>query len=250
MRGGWPGFRDLPLTQALQRVVDYLEEIRRADIGEVDKTRRDPERVGRLLRSLARNVATHVSVATLAKDTGGADGPIKAHTATDYIAALERLFIVEDQPAWEPHLRSRYPLRRAAKRHFVDPSLAVAALQANPASLLRDLNLFGLLFESMVIRDLRVYAQAAGGRVKQYHDSSGLEVDAIVETDAGWGAFEVKLGGEHRIDEGASSLIKFAKQIDTERSGNPAVLAVIVGTGYGYTRKDGVQVIPIGALGP
>lgn len=249
-RGGWPGFRDLPLAQALRRVVDYLEEIRRTDIGEVDEVRRDPEKVGRLLRSLARSAATHVSTTTLARDTGGVDGPMKAHTAGDYIAALERLFIVEDQPAWEPHLRSRYTLRRAAKRHFVDPSLAVAALQATPASLLRDLNLLGLLFESMVIRDLRVYAQAVGGRVKQYHDSSGLEVDAIVDTGAGWGAFEVKLGGEHRIDEGASSLTKFAKQIDTDKSGDPAVLAVIVGTGYGYTREDGVQVIPIGALGP
>lgn len=249
-RGGWPGFRDLTLAQALLRVVDYLEEIRRADIGEVDKTRRDPERVGRLLRSLARNVATHASMTTLARDTGGADGPMKAHTAGDYIAALERLFIVEDQPVWEPHLRSKYTLRRAGKRHFVDPSLAVAALQATPASLLRDLNLFGLLFESMVIRDLRVYAQAVGGQVKQYHDSSGLEVDVIVETGGGWGAFEVKLGGERRIDEGATSLTRFAKQIDTDRSGDPSVLAVIVGTGYGYTREDGIQVIPIGALGP
>ncbi len=126
----------------------------------------------------------------------------------------------------------------------------MAALRAQPESLLRDLNLFGLLFESLVIRDLRVYAQAAGGRVMQYRDNSGLEVDAIVEVDAGWGAFEVKLGGKRGIEEGASSLIKFARQIDTDRCGPPAALAVIVGTGYGYVRDDGIQVIPIGALGP
>lgn len=249
-RGGWPGFRDLPLAQALQRVRDYLEEIRRTDISAVDGTRRDPERVGRLLRSLARNVATHAAITTLARDTGGADGALNEHTVADYLAALERLFIVEDQPAWEPHLRSRYVLRRTPKRHFVDPSLAVAALEARPDALLRDLNLLGLLFESMVVRDLRVYAQSIGGQLKQYRDNSGLEVDAIVETDVGWAAFEIKLGGERWIDEGAASLTRFAKQVDTDRCGEPAALAVVVGTGYGYVRDDGVQVVPIGALGP
>jgi uncharacterized protein len=250
-RGGWPGLRDQPIVRVQQGVRDYLEEIRRTDINAVDGIRRDPERVGRLVRSLARNVATHVAASTLAADAEGADGPLKKHTAGDYLAALERLFIVEDQPAWAPHLRSRYALRRAAKRHFVDPSLAVAALRASPAALLRDLNLLGLLFESLVVRDLRIYAQASDARVLQYRDSDGLEVDAIVEAgDGRWAAFEVKLGGEKLIDEGASSLKTFSKRVDTDKTGKPAALAVIVADGYGFVREDGIHVIPVGALGP
>jgi len=158
--------------------------------------------------------------------------------------------IVEDQPAWAPHLRSRSILRRAPKRHFVDPSLAVASLRATPDRLLKDLNLLGLLFESLVIRDLRVYAQAVDAEVFQYRDNTGLEIDAIVETtDGRWAAFEVKLGTGY-VEEGASNLLKFAERVDTSRCGTPAVLAVIVGAGYGYVRDDGVAVIPIGALGP
>lgn len=249
-RGGWPGFRTLPLDPALERVRDYLDEICRTDVSRVDDSRRDPERVRRLLASLARNVATHTSLRTIAADTGGADGPLKEETAATYVSALERLFIVEDQPAWEPHLRSKYVLRKAAKRHFVDPSLAVAALEADPPALLRDLNFLGFLFESLVVRDLRVYAQSLGGRVKQYRDSSGLEVDAIIEAGDSWAAFEVKLGGSDPIDEAAASLTRFARQVDTDRVGEPATLAVITASGYGYVREDGVQVVPVGALGP
>jgi predicted AAA+ superfamily ATPase len=247
-RGGWPGFRGLAPERALRAVRGYLDEIRRVDVGRVEDRRRDPSRVGRLLVSLARNVATHAAVTTLAEDTGGADGPMKSETAREYLDVLERLMIVEDQPAWAPHMRSRYALRSAPKRHFVDPSLAVAALRATPARLLRDINLLGLLFESLVVRDLRVYAQAADARVLQYRDSDGLEVDAIVEAaDGRWAAFEVKLGSA-RIDEGAANLSKFVRRIDTRKCGSPAALGVIVGSGYGYVREDGVAVIPIGAL--
>jgi len=145
-------------------------------------------RVGRLLRSLAGNVATHATATTLAGDTGGPEVPLKDDTVREYLNALTRLMIVEDQPAWAPHLRSKYVLRSSPKRHFVDPSLAVAALRATPARLLRDLNLLGFLFESMVIRDLRVYAQPADAQVFQYRDSSGLEIDAVVEAaDGRWG---------------------------------------------------------------
>jgi uncharacterized protein len=249
-RGGWPGFRDLTPERALRAVRGYLDEIRRVDVGRVEDRRRDPSRVGRLLVSLARNVATHAAVRTLAEDTGGADGPLKDETAREYLDVLERLMIVEDQPAWAPHMRSRYALRSAPKRHFVDPSLAVAALRATPARLLRDVNLLGLLFESLVVRDLRVYAQAADARVLQYRDSDGLEVDAIVEAaDGRWAAFEVKLGAG-RVDESAANLSKFVRRVDTGKCGSPAALSVIVGAGYGYVREDGVAVIPIGALGP
>ena len=158
--------------------------------------------------------------------------------------------IVEDQPAWTPHLRSRSKLRGRPKRHFVDPSLAVAALRADPDRLLKDLNLLGLLFESMVIRDLRIYAQAAEAEVLQYRDNTGLEVDAIIQAgDGRWAAFEVKLGAA-RVDEGAASLLKFVERVDLDRCGKPSALGVIVSDGYGYVREDGISVIPIGALGP
>ena len=167
-----------------------------------------------------------------------------------YLDALARLFVIEDQPAWAPHLRSRSILRSEAKRHFVDPSLAAAALRAGPERLLRDPNLLGLLFESLVVRDLRVYAQASEGDVRQYRDNTGLEVDAIVDRgDGRWAAFEIKLGSG-RIDEGAATLLRFADRIDQSKVGPPATLGVIVGTGYGYMREDGIAVIPIGTLGP
>jgi predicted AAA+ superfamily ATPase len=248
--GGWPGLRDRRVPDVLRALRDYLGEIARVDVGRVDATRRDPARVTRLLRSLARNVATHAAATTLAGDTGGADEPLKDDTVRDYLAALERLMVVEDQPAWAPHLRSKHRLRTAPKRHFADPSLAVAALGATPERLLQEINLLGFLFESLVVRDLRVYAQASDAHVLQYRDSGGLEVDAIVEApDGRWMAFEVKLG-QRQVDEAAASLLRFADRIDTERCGRPALLGVIVATGYGYRREDGVAVLPIGALGP
>lgn len=250
-RGGWPALHEAPVEVAMESVADYLEEICRTDISQVDSVRRDPPRVRRLLRSLARNVATHVTMATLAADTAdGGNDPLKQHTVGEYLTALERLFVVENQPPWEPHLRSRSILRKSPKRHFVDPSLAASALGADPAAMLRDLNLFGFLFESSVVRDLRVYSQAGRGEVRQFRDNKGLEVDAIVELDGRWGAFEIKIGGEKNVEEAASNLLKFAGEIDTKRSGEPAALGVIVAGGYGYARDDGVQVIPVTALGP
>ncbi len=247
--GGWPGHLGRSLKDAQRANRDYLTEICRGDIERVDGIRRDPDKVRRFLQSLARNVATQVAVSTMAKDAGGADGALRANTAHEYLAALERLMIVEDQPAWTPHLRSRSNLRGRPKRHFVDPSLAVAALRANPERLLKDLNLLGLLFESMVIRDLRIYAQAADAEVLQYRDNTGLEVDAIIQAgDGRWAAFEIKLG-EARVDEGAANLLKFVERVDLDRCGEPSALGVIVSAGYGYV-KDGIGVIPISALGP
>lgn len=248
--GGWPGTLNLATDQQIRSVRDYLEEVRRLDVNRVDEVRRDPQRIGRLLRSLARNSATQAAATTLAEDAGGADGPLHDDTVRDYVAALERLMVVEDQPAWAPHLRSRAVLRRSAKRHFVDPSLAVAALRATPDRLLEDLELLGCLFESLVVRDLRIYGQAADANVFHYRDNTGLEIDAIVEAaDGRWAAFEVKLGAG-RIEEAAANLLKFADRIDPRRTGEPGLLGVIVGLGYGYVREDGVAVIPVGALGP
>jgi uncharacterized protein len=248
--GGWPGSLRLGVDPALRAVRDYLDEIRRVDIRRVDGSRRDPVRVGRLLRALARHTATYTAVTVLAADTGGADGPADSDAIRGYLNALERLMIVEDMPAWAPPLRSRSILRSGAKRYFVDPSLAVAALRATPDRLLKDLNLFGYLFESLVVRDLRVYAQATDAQVLQYRDNTGLEVDAVVEaTDGRWGAFEIKLGAG-MVDQAAATLRRFAQRVDTRTLGEPAVLGVIVGTGYGYRRDDGVAVVPIGALRP
>ena len=248
--GGWPGLRELPLDRAQRAVRDYLDEIRRVDVPRVDGVRRDPTKVGALLRSLARNVATHAAATTLARDAGGADGPLTNDTVREYLDVLARLMIVEDQPAWAPHLRSKYVLRSAPRRHLADPSLAVAALRATPDDLLRDLRLLGFLFESLVVRDLRVYAQARDAEVLQYRDSNGHEADAIVRAhDGRWAAFEIKLGAG-QVDDGARSLQRFVRQLDLERCGTPAALGVIVATGFGYVRDDGIQVIPVGALGP
>ncbi|HUF49873.1 MAG TPA: DUF4143 domain-containing protein [Longimicrobiales bacterium] len=250
--GGWPGHLVRTTKGALQANRDYLEEVRRIDINRVDGVSRDPERVARFLRSYARNIATHASMAAIAADTDGADGPLKDHTALEYASALTRLMIIEDQPAWSPHLRSRSILRSAPKRHFVDPSLAVAALRAGPEPLREDLELFGFLFESLAIRDLRIYSQAADAEVFHYRDNTGLEIDAVVAAHGGpWAAFEVKLGGDAWIAEAAGNLLRFQERVDTRRSGAPAALAVLIGAGsYAYRRADGIWVIPLGVLGP
>ncbi len=248
--GGWPGLQGHSIQGALRFVRDYLDEIRRLDIVRVDGVRRDPENVGRLLRSLARNLSTCVTATTLARDVSGSERTINDDTVRDYIGALRRLMIIEDQQAWAPHLRSRSAARSSPKRHFVDPSLAVAALRITPERLLGDLKLLGYFFESLVVRDLRIYAQASDARVLHYRDNTGLEVDAIVETSDGkWSAWEVKLG-PGLVDEGARSLLKFADRVDTEKCGPPTILGVIIPGGYGYLRDDGVAVVPIGALGP
>ena len=249
--GGWPGHLGSSADAALRVNAGYVDDICRVDLRRADGVHRDPQRVHRFLRSLARNVATCASLATIARDVAGPDeSSMTGHTARSYLTALERLMVVEDQPPWAPHLRSRSRMRVSPKRHFVDPSIAVAALGAGPQHLLRDFSWFGLLFESMVVRDLRVYAQAMGARVYHYRDHAGLEVDAVVDAGPGrWAAFEIKLGLS-RIDGAARSLLKFADRVDTSRCGEPAALGVIVDTGFGYVRPDGVSVIPLGALGP
>lgn len=248
-KGGWPGNLNQSEKQVLRANRDYLNEIRRMDISRVNGQTRDPVKVGKLLQSLARNVATPVTISTLVTDVRGG-ATMKADTAAEYLEALEQLMIVENQPSWAPHLRSRSIVRTTPVRHFTDPSLAAAALRANPDRLLKDTKTLGFLFESMVIRDLRVYAQAADAEVYHYRDKNGLEVDAIVQSmDGRWAAFEVKLGGQ-RADEGARNLLKLAQRVDQDLCGKPSMLAVIVPSGYGYTRPDGVGVIPIGALGP
>ena len=250
-RGGWPGTVGAAINDAQRFVRDYLEEIRRTDIRRVDGVRRDPVLVRRVLQSLARNLATEVAVSVIAADAGGNAGPLHPETAQSYLDALERVFAIEDQPAWSAHLRSRSRLRRSPKRHFVDPSLAVAALRSGPDRLRADPGSFGLFFESLAVRDLRIYAQAHDAEVYHYRDNTGLEVDAIVETAGGaWMGVEIKLGGERSIEEGVRNLLRLRDRVDPDRTGPPAALVVIVGVGHGYTRPDGVVLAPLTVLGP
>lgn len=249
--GGWPAALSLSVADAVRANRDYLQQIAEVDVSRVGSTPRDPDKVTRFMQSLARNVATEASDVTLSADTGGPDGSITRHTVADYAGALQRLMVTEPQPAWRPHLRSSATLRKAAKRHFVCPSLAVAALGVDADGLLRGLRLLGLLFESLVVRDLRVYSQPFDGVVRHYRDSYGVEVDAVVQDPSGrWAAFEVKLG-EGQVDAAARSLLRFSAQVDHAQSGPPAALAIITGTGrYAYQRDDGIAVVPISALGP
>jgi hypothetical protein len=248
--GGWPALQDRTVDEAQVALRGYLDETRRVDLARADGVSRDPENVGRVLRSLARHVAAPTSARSIAADVGGAEGPIDHHTVLGYLAALARVFVLEDLPAWAPALRSRSLLRSAPTRHFVDPSLAVAALGADPDRLLRDVRTLGFLFESLVLRDLRVYAGPLDATVSHYRDSTDLEADAIIERrDGTWAAFEVKVG-PGAVDEAARTLLRVAERVDPARHGRPAALAVITGWGYGYRRPDGVSVIPIGALAP
>lgn len=248
--GGWPGHVGRPLPRRLRMNRDYLNEIRRVDISRVSGANRDPVKVGRLLRSLARNVATPAAISTLVKDVRGSGTTMKTDTAAKYLEALERLMIVEDLPAWQPHLSSRTTLRTTPVRHLADPSLAVAALRATPVRLMEDLEYFGLLFESMVVRDLRVYAQTLEAEVFHYREKGGLEADIIVEADDGrWAAFEVKLG-DRWVEEGAATLRRVADRMKRGGRGEPAALAVILPNGYGHVRPGEVGIIPVGALGP
>jgi predicted AAA+ superfamily ATPase len=250
LTGGWPGLQALSPRDASRAVRDYLTTIQQVDVGRVAGRRRDPVKVGRVIAALARNVATEASVAALARDAAHDGEEPERHTVSGYLDVLERLMVIEDQPAWSTHLRTSATLRKSPKRHFVDPSLAAAALRTTAETLFADLNLFGLLFESLVIRDLRVYAQAGDDTVSHYRDSTGLEVDVIVETgDGRWGAFEVKLGAG-QIDTAAAGLLRFRDRVDTSRVGEPSVLGVITPSGLGYRRPDGVSVVPLGALGP
>ncbi|MDE0237324.1 MAG: DUF4143 domain-containing protein [bacterium] len=251
-RGGWPRIASDTAAFAQRRLRDYLDDISRTDIAQVDDVKRDPVGVRRLLASLGRNAGTKASYKTLAEDASGdREVPMHPRTVKEYLQALERLFVVEDLPAWKPHLRSRIALRTTPARHFVCPSLAVAALRTNSARLRADLKFFGFLFESLVVRDLRVYSQLEGCQLSHYLDEYGLEVDVILErADGEWAAFEVKLGSDEGVMEGIESLRQLRDRVDTNRMGDPIKLAVITATGVGVELPDGIAVIPVTTLGP
>lgn len=246
--GGWPGIIGASASEGLRFICDYMAFIAEVDLSKVSDKRRDPYKVTRLLQSLARNISTEVSLSSLSKDASGSNNDLNNETVADYLSALERLMAVDNLPAWNTHVRSSDMLRKSPKRHFADPSMAVGVLGLSIDKLLDDLNYFGLLFESLAIRDLRIYAGANGGKVFHYRDSRGLEIDAVIEyPDGTWGAFEIKLG-IGAVDAAAANLLKFADKIDTNHTAAPSALTVITGNGFAHRRPDGVNVVPLSAL--
>lgn len=251
VRGGWPGILGLRTEDAMEVSKSYLDAIINRDIQTIDDKKRDITKMRMLLRSLARNESTIVNKSTLARDISDSDdGAISFPTLSDYLDVLGRLYIIEEQPAFDPNMRSSVRVGKAPKRRFTDPSLAVATLGATPKMMMGDLNTYGLMFESMCIRDLEIYAESFGGRVYHYRDGEGREIDAVIELpDGRWGAFEIKLGAD-RIDKAAEKLLKIDEMASEGRdSKRPSVLCVICGlSSAAYRRDDGVFVIPITAL--
>ena len=251
-RGGWPkASLKTNESAALIEAREYVESVCRNDISRVDDVQRNAELTRRLMRSYSRHQGAQVSVATILAD-------IKSNEASDtteatvasYINALKRIFVIEDMAAWNPNLRSKTAIRSSDTRYFTDPSIAAAALGLGPDDLLDDPNTFGLLFETMAVRDLRVYAEALGGQVYHYRDKNGLECDAIVHLRNGrYGLIEIKLGGDNLIEAGATTLKKLASKIDTDKMKSPSFMMVLTAIGeYAYRRLDGVLVVPIGCL--
>ena len=251
-RGGWPkASLKTNESAALIEAREYVESVCRNDISRVDDVQRNAELARRLMRSYSRHQGAQVSVATILAD-------IKSNEASDtteatvasYINALKRIFVIEDMAAWNPNLRSKTAIRSSDTRYFTDPSIAAAALGLGPDDLLDDPNTFGLLFATMAVRDLRVYAEALGGQVYHYRDKNGLECDAIVHLRNGrYGLIEIKLGGDNLIEAGATTLKKLASKIDTDKMKSPSFMMVLTAIGeYAYRRLDGVLVVPIGCL--
>ncbi|MBO5086365.1 MAG: ATP-binding protein [Paludibacteraceae bacterium] len=252
-RGGWPGALNLDDEDALAQAFDYYDVVCDSDISRIDDVARDPQRVRLLMRSYARHQGTMATVGTILADLKtNESSSLSDNTVYDYIKALKKIFVIEDMPAWNPNLRSKTAVRTSDNRYFIDPSIATAALGASPNDLINDLETMGLLFETLAVRDLRVYADALDGQVYHYRDKKGLECDAIVHLRNGsYGLIEIKLGGEKLIDEGAESLLRLQSEIDTTRMKSPAFLMVLTGVGdFPYTREDGVYVVPIGCLKP
>lgn len=259
-RGGWPmAMHTNSEKAALKQATIYYNGIvgkgngANSDISRADGTNKDPERVKRLMRSLSRHQGTQASLHTILEDMINNDSSsLNEDTMASYISALKKIFTVENMPAWNPNLRSKTAIRTSDTHYFVDSSIAVAALHIGPQDLLNDLQTFGLLFETMAVRDLRVYTDALEGSVYHYRDKNGLECDAVIHLGNGkYGLVEIKLGGEELINSGAETLKQLANQIDTTKMPSPSFLLVLVGVGqYAYRREDGVFVVPIGCLKP
>ena len=252
-RGGWPYACELKGRIALRRAFAYLDATVKRDISRVDGVNRDEGRARRLMRSYARLQATQSAISVIKADLEANESlPISVDTVSSYITALKRLFVIEDMPAWCPNLRCKTPIRTGDTRDFVDPSVATAALGLGPDDLINDLTTYGLLFETMAVRDLRVYMDALFGSVSHYLDASGLECDAVAHMRNGkYGLVEIKLGGKELIEKGVATLKKLTARIDTVKMSSPSFLMVLTATGdFAYRRDDGVVVCPLGCLKP
>lgn len=250
-RGGWPLAVGMDSEIALDQAFDYVTAIEQRDIQQADGVDRDPVRVHRLLRSYARHQGVQASYGTIRADLVTNEGDaLDEDTIASYIKALKRIFVIEDIEAWNPNLRSKTAIRTSDTRYFTDPSVATAALGLGPADLISDLETFGLVFETLCMRDLRVFAEALNGTVYHFRDKNGLECDAVVHLRNGsYGLIEIKLGGDQLIEDGVKTLVTLARKIDTTRMKNPSFLMVLTANGsYAYRRKDGVYVVPIGCL--
>ena len=250
VRGGWPASIGKSEKIALRHAIDYVEAIINADVSRVDGIEKNPVRVRALLRSLSKNISTLATIRTIHDDIamGDADESISEKTISQYLRALDRIFVTENLPAWNPALRSKTAIRTSPKRQFVDPSIAAAVLRLTPSRLLEDFNYFGFLFESLCDRDLRIYAEAIDGQVFHYRDASGLEADAVIALNDGrWAAVEVKLGSKE-IEDAAVHLLELKNKVNTEKMREPSFLMILTGSEIAYRREDGVYVVPLGCL--
>lgn len=250
-RGGWPEAVNMEKDVALDQAFDYYNAIVNTDISRVDDVKRDPERAKRLMKSYARNQGAQTAYTVIRDDIAAKDSElITDDTVYAYTNALRKIFVIEDMPAWNPNLRSKTAIRTSDTRYFIDSSIATASLGLGPDDLIKDLNTMGLFFETMCVRDLRVYAESIDGEVFHYRDKSGLECDTVVHLRNGsFGLIEIKLGGDKLIEEGAKNLKTFSNKIDTDKMKAPSFLMVLTGTGnFAYRRNDGVYVVPIGCL--
>lgn len=250
-RGGWPRATDLKDEIALDQAFDYYDAVVHSDISKVDGVTRKPERVKRLMRSYARNQGSQATNKLLCDDISANESDnIDSDTVSSYINALKRIFVIEEMEAWNPNLRSKTAIRTSNTRYYIDPSIAAAALGLGPQDLLSDLRTFGLLFETMCIRDLRVFADVLNGNVYHFRDKTDLECDAVIHLRNGsYGLIEIKLGGESLIEEGAATLKKLNGKLDTSKMKKPSFLMILTGIGnYAYRRPDGIYVVPIGCL--
>lgn len=250
-RGGWPQAIDLENDIALDQAKDYYDGVVNSDINRVDGIQKNPDRVKRIMRSYARNQGTQITNTTIVNDVAANEGSsVDQQTVALYLEDLRKIFVIDDVHSWNPNLRSKTAIRSSDTKYFVDPSIAVAALGIGPNDLIDDLKTFGFLFETMCIRDLKVYASALDGEILHYRDKTGLECDAVIHLRNGeYGLVEIKLGGSKLIDEGAETLLKLKNKIDTDKMKAPSFLMVLTGVGdYAYMRKDGISIVPVGCL--
>lgn len=250
-RGGWPISTYLTGKSALSQAIDYYDAVVYSDISKVDNVKRDSEKVKRIMASYARNQGAQIGDKTIVNDIiTNEEENMNVKTVHSYIEALKKIFVIEDMKAWNPNLRSKTAIRTLDTRYFIDPSIAAASLGFGPGDLINDLNTFGFMFETLAVRDLRVYAEALGGLVYHYRDKDGQECDAVIHLRNGkYGLIEIKLGGDIFIEEGVKSLKAMASKIDIEKMNEPSFLMVLTGVGdYAYRRKDGIYIVPIGCL--